>query len=95
MVFLKRIFWDDKFSRLRAGWRLLVQLIILVVFLASFGLLAKLLDNYVPRDPLDESISILDSATILLSILLSVWLAGRFVDRRRFADFGLRFNRSW
>jgi membrane protease YdiL (CAAX protease family) len=95
MVFLKHIFWDNKFSRLRAGWRLLIQLIILVAFMAGFGLLAKQLDVYVPRDPLDESISILDSGTILLSILLSVWLAGRFVDRRRFTDFGLRISRSW
>lgn len=26
---------------------------------------------------------------------LSIWLAGRFLDRRRFADFGFHFNRLW
>jgi membrane protease YdiL (CAAX protease family) len=39
--------------------------------------------------------SILDSTAAMLSIVLSVWLAGRFVDRRRFTDFGFRLGRSW
>jgi membrane protease YdiL (CAAX protease family) len=92
---LKHIFWDEKFSRLRAGWRLVMQFVLLIAFLVVFSLPAIQLDDYVPRDPLDESISILVSVAISLSILLSVWAAGRFLDRRRFADFGFRFSRSW
>jgi membrane protease YdiL (CAAX protease family) len=95
MTSLKYIFWDENTSRLRAGWRLIVQFILLVAFLACFGLLAQLFGDYVPRDPLDASMSILDSAAALLSIILSVLLAGRFVDRRRFTDFGFHFDRSW
>jgi membrane protease YdiL (CAAX protease family) len=30
-----------------------------------------------------------------VSIVLSVWIAGRFLDRRPFADFGFRLDRSW
>jgi hypothetical protein len=30
-----------------------------------------------------------------VSIILSVWIAGRFLDRRPFADLGFRLNRSW
>jgi membrane protease YdiL (CAAX protease family) len=30
-----------------------------------------------------------------LACLVSVWLAGRWLDRRPFADFGLHFNRNW
>ncbi len=33
--------------------------------------------------------------SMLLGVLLSVWLAGRFLDRRRFANFGLHLNRDW
>lgn len=95
MATLRLVFWDEKYSRLRAGCRLIIQLILLVAFLACFGFLAVNFGDYVPRDPLDESMSILDSAAALLSIILSVWLAGRFVDRRRFADFGFRLGRSW
>ncbi len=32
---------------------------------------------------------------ILLITLVIVWLAGRFLDRRRFADFGFHFSRRW
>ncbi|MBN1259748.1 MAG: CPBP family intramembrane metalloprotease [Anaerolineae bacterium] len=28
-------------------------------------------------------------------ILISVWLAGRFLDRRRFVDFGFHFDKAW
>lgn len=31
----------------------------------------------------------------LPAVLASVWLAGRFADRRRFADFGLHLSRNW
>ena len=74
---------------------MIIQFILLVIFLGCFGLLAVHFGDYVPRDPLDENITILDSAAALLSLILSVWLAGRFVDRRRFADFGFRLGRSW
>jgi len=95
MTVFRLFFWDEKFSRLRAGWRLIIQLTLLVAFMACFGLLAKHFGDYGPRDPLDESMSILDSATVLLSVILSVWLAGRFIDRRHFTDFGFRLGRSW
>jgi len=31
----------------------------------------------------------------LIGISLSIWLAGRLWDKRKFVDFGLRFNRQW
>ena len=95
MTLFRFVFWDENSSRLRVGWRLIIQFILLVIFLACFGFLAVQFGDRVPRDPLDESITILDSAAALLSIALSVWLAGRFVDRRRFADFGFRLGWSW
>ena len=30
-----------------------------------------------------------------LSLVISVWLAGRFLDRRSFADFGFHLDRDW
>ena len=74
---------------------MIIQFALLVAFLACFGFLAKQFNEYAPRDPLDQSISILDSTAVLLSIILSVWFAGRFVDRRRFSDFGFRLSQSW
>ena len=95
MALLKSIFWDEAYSRLRAGWRLIIQLALMVACLAFFGLLAMIFGDDAPRDPLDRNMSILDSGAIFLAIVLSVWLAGRFIDRRRFVDFGFRLGRSW
>ena len=39
--------------------------------------------------------SLLSLLAILGAMVLSVWLAGRFLDRRRFSDFGFHFSRSW
>jgi len=33
--------------------------------------------------------------SMLLGVMLSVWLAGRFFDRRRFVNFGLHLSRDW
>jgi len=95
MTLPKQVFWDERFSRLRAGWRLLTQVVLLIAFMAALGLLARPLDGHVPRDPLDKDVSIAFSAAIGLSVFLSVWIAGRFIDRRHFVDFGFRFGRSW
>jgi uncharacterized protein len=35
------------------------------------------------------------SLASLLGITVSIWIAGRWLDRRRFADFGLYLNRRW
>ena len=38
---------------------------------------------------------LLSSVATLAAALTSVWLAGRFLDRRPFATFGFRLNRGW
>jgi uncharacterized protein len=35
------------------------------------------------------------SILTLLGILLATWVAGRWIDKRRFANFGFRLNRLW
>ena len=30
-----------------------------------------------------------------IALVISIWIAGRLLDRRRFADFGLHFDRDW
>jgi membrane protease YdiL (CAAX protease family) len=95
MTLLKSIIWDEKHSRLRAGWRLMIQLVLLIAFLVVFAILDDLLASSLPRSPLGEGDSILLPVEMLLAHLLSVWIAGHFLDRRRFADFGLHFSLSW
>jgi uncharacterized protein len=41
------------------------------------------------------ALSLFSAISILMGVLLSVWLAGRFLDRRAFADFGFHLNGGW
>ncbi len=107
---MKNIFWGSNERRLRALWRILLHAIVMAVFtvLASAGgawLIA--LQTGRPMDVLlagggnpalladiPFGAAIFGVAT-LIAFMTSIWLAGRFFDRRYFADFGVRFNRAW
>ena len=90
-------FFNDRERRLRALWRLLLQ------FLISFAglvLLESLLSvAFTPSGggaPATSPVfQVADRVASLVAALLSVWLAGRFFDRRPFSGFGLRLNRDW
>lgn len=116
-------FWNRGEHRLRALWRLIGQLIILVVAAlplqmvvgaAAVGILMsqagvtpdQLADPQVTQRVLAPQalqallfgspvLVMFSTLGMLVAVLLSVWLAGRFLDRRRFADFGLHFGRNW
>ena len=96
---VKIIFWNNDQRRLRAGWRLLIQFVLFFALLV----LAVFLDNFIddlfgqlPRHPwFGKGDSILLPMEMLAATLLSMWFSGRFLDRRRFSDFGVRFSSSW
>jgi membrane protease YdiL (CAAX protease family) len=120
---IKTIFWNRDQRRLRALWRLLLQIILLIlvtvplqaaVGFVAVGLLIvggdvlpdltglpdappgaldpQAVQDYLLQSPLLLTLS---SLALLVSITVSVWLAGRFLDHRRFADFGLHLDRDW
>lgn len=110
MTFLKRVFWDERFRRLRAFWRLLLHLLILALVTAVFNIIGVTLLTNVGGIAVDVQ-SLMSSAGVasqgprwltllfpvitLLSFVVGIWLSGRWLDRRRFVDFGLRFSRNW
>ena len=120
---IKTIFWNRDQRRIRTLWRLLLQVILLLVVTvplqAAVGFVAvglliaggdilpgltglpeaspgaldpRAVQDYLLQSPLLMTLS---SLALLVSITVSVWLAGRFLDRRRFSDFGLHTNRDW
>ncbi len=114
MSFIKNIFWNTKQHRLRAFWRLLGQLIILLLILviieAAVGLVAlgaSLAQGDVSVDQLSDPqalqrlmvdrpvLMMLSYLVVAPSVALSVWIAGRLLDRRPFADFGFRITPQW
>ncbi len=98
-------FFNDQEERPRAFWRLLFQLgafliganvlggIALIAF-ALFGGAAAL-GGTIEDLALSPSILVTNWVASLVAALLSVWLAGRFFDRRPLSGFGVRIDGEW
>lgn len=89
-----KLFWNRDQRRLRTLWRLILQMLLAFItgltLIVAVILLNRLLHFATPDVP-DKLLEIVNA----LGTILAVWLAGRFLDRRRFADFGFHFNRNW
>jgi membrane protease YdiL (CAAX protease family) len=90
-----KIFWNSSQARVRAGWRLIIQLVVMMLFITIFAIFDSKFNDFLPESAIAEGDTILFPLWIFLSSLISIWLVGRFIDKRRLADFGLRFSRSW
>jgi uncharacterized protein len=87
-------------GRLRALWRLVVQYLafrVLVSLLFNVFAVALLLTVSGVRSVVADSpaIPLASGVAGLLGAGLSVWLAGRFLDRRPFSDFGFHLGGGW
>lgn len=95
LVSKKNPVWNSEQRRVRALWRLMAQLLLLVVVTAVF--LFPLL--FIILFPSVGVLSLIDLVPLglvsLLVVLFSVWLSGKLLDRRPFADFGFHFSRRW
>lgn len=97
-------FRDEREGRPRAFWRVLLQFaaslvgqaLLTTVALVAFALVggAESADAFTGLTTLPAFV-VASGAISLAVTVLTVWLAGRFLDRRSFADFGLRLNRAW
>lgn len=89
---LRDIFWNRNERRIRAFWRLLVQVAVTIalsiaafaLFVAVFGLGATV--------ETDDPLLIVASTLVLIA---SVWICAPLIDRRSMADFGVRVSRTW
>ena len=93
MNIIKRIFLSPDEPRLRAGWRLLLQSVLLLVL----TMLLTLPLAWIPPLPqLPEADILLWQTVSLVSVTLSVYIARRWLDKRSFASLGLRISpRMW
>lgn len=96
---LAGIFWNRDERRLRAGWRLLLFGLLLIVLGSAVQIgLTQAADSLLAQLPGTLAVEIsrgLDGASAVLAITAGVALAGRLLDRRRFADFGFHLGREW
>jgi membrane protease YdiL (CAAX protease family) len=104
------IFYNREEGRLRAGWRLVLQLAVMfgIAFLLQIilgiavGMLAlasgiNLQDAQALQDFALNNPLLRASSTlaVLIGALVSYWVAGRWLDRRPFKAFGFHFNGRW
>lgn len=91
--FWRRVFLSPAEPRLRAGWRLVIQTIILLILLVGLTLpfsLAVLLLHLNPTGTVAFTSSTLIT---LIAFTLSIYVSRRWLDRRAFSSLGLQVNR--
>jgi len=89
---LKSIFIAPEESRLRAGWRLLLQSTIFGLFVVCGTVPVSFL-FLTPNISLSfESLLFFEQIIELFAVGLSVFLARRFLDKRSFTSIGLKIN---
>lgn len=81
------IFFNNNENRPRAGWRLLAQFILMVVFA---GLGVVIFQFLFPGSRL-----LISTFAQFVGIIASVWVAAKYLDKRSVFDFGIHFDRRW
>lgn len=88
------------------AWRLIIQTTLLIILLVVSEVLLSLTSVlFFKETSLTTSSGVLGGSSPLILftefmvrgffLSLSIWLAGRFIDRRPFSDFGFRINSAW
>ena len=101
---IKRFFWDSQQHRIRMFWRLVLQTLLFILLTTTLPLLSMIGTTILSGGPATSAsadweempeVMPLLRFTMLIGTLGSVWLAGRFLDRRKFVDFGFRLTKRW
>lgn len=82
-----KVFWNRRNGRIRALWRLAVQLLLWLTITIMLLLAAEMIAS-----ELSIGLEIIIES---VGAILAVWLAGRGLDKRPFPDFGLHINEAW
>jgi membrane protease YdiL (CAAX protease family) len=89
----QRLFISTDEPRLRAGWRLLGQTVLMILAIGALSWLSFLLtfpfDGFPVR--LDLLLTIISSAT---AIVASIYISRRFLDQRTFVSLGQRLDKQ-
>ncbi len=100
------LFRNNSEKRLRAFWRILLQctlysylstVLVVVSGLVFLGVSEGMVfaDDTGVQRAASPALFMSRYVASLVAVLASVWLAGRFLDRRPFSGFGLRPDRAW
>jgi len=91
---LAQIFLSPDEPRLRAGWRIVLQSILLLILLVVISLVMVIGTGFVGYDLTTlQPLSLLDLIPTAIAMTLSVWIARRLLDRRSFISLGFCLDR--
>ncbi len=91
--FWKNIFLSPTEPRLRAGWRLAIQTILMLVLLVGLSIPVVLLALILHWNTAGALFTLLSTLVELIAFSGSIYLARRFLDRRSFASLGFKLDR--
>jgi len=99
------LFWNARERRVRALWRLLLQAMLMAALgFAPILLIAEPLTAlhrrglFLPgyaQEAYDRIINIIVGPFLTAAVIGSIAIAGRWLDHRRFEEFGGRIDRTW
>lgn len=105
MMKIESVFWNAAERRLRAGWRLTLYLVARMVVTGGFSLFLGLAvvvfslvqgEGISPESLMNSPLMLLASALIgAIGIIPTVWIFGRWIDWRKFSDFGIKMSLDW
>ena len=78
---MKAIFWNNKEKRIRTPFRIIAFLMLASIFATILSLVTDGMNELLEKSILNF--------LIMLAILLSIYLIGRYIDKRKWADFGI------
>jgi len=91
--FIKNVFLSPEEPRLRAGWRLAIQTLLLIALSFCAGIPLSLL-TFIPGLELSDGLFLaLNQVVEIIAITGSIYLAVRFLDKRPFSSLGLKLNK--
>lgn len=88
------IFWNSTENRMRAGLRLPLHLIVMILCMTGTVMIAQQISPHANPHGLTLG-SIPYSIATTVGIVLSVIIAGAIYDKRHFANFGVHLNKTW
>jgi uncharacterized protein len=91
--FWKKIFLSPRKPRLRAGWRLIIQTILMLALLIGAGIPAGMLAIVFHWDISGGAYLLVNMLVELIAFCGSIFLARRFLDKRSFSSLGFGLDR--
>jgi uncharacterized protein len=100
---MKNIFYNSEEARIRALWRILLQAAIAAGMAALLfaGIVAPLDSFYksggiaMDKDLFDMLMDIFAGILFTTAMLASIKIAGKYFDKKKLAEFGLKFSGVW